>query len=652
MSGGRVITGWQRVAGTAGTWAATLPPGFDTRQLYANGRSLPQAAGLPASTAFVQTPDGFLATSTAIDSWPDPSNIAVLFTFGNGPWTQTSCNIASISGLHIVMAEPCWDNLHLPSEGVQELGWVVDPMGGFPGLSPKKMPSSFENAYALMTPGTWTIDRVTQKLYYMPAAGQSPTDQTVVAPALQSLLRITGTLEHPVTDVIVRGITVEYGGWTGPDSADGFAQMQADWRLTGPGASSSEGTCQYSSPPGSCPFASWTRTPANVVLSATHGVSLLGDTFTHLGGAGLDVMYGSQDDLVQGNEFTDIAASAVQLGSTDDPEPADVGAGADEIDSGNVVTDNYIHDVANEYLGGVGIWLGYTQRSTISHNQIDQVPYTAISVGWGGWHTHLTTPDSDPNVNSANVIADNLLYDYMTTLGDGGAVYTNGPQAQGWADELKVTGNVAYLGPNTDFGLYTDTGSEYVDIEDNFLYYQPFDSFDSGGCQTIGHIVFAYNVVSSGGPAYPCFPYTDVTTANNTTVCEDPPPAQAPTTTLESAGLEPRYRSLLDRDGPTVTMVGPRDVALGGDQVLISGSGFDPGSSVSFGGTPATTVTVVSGNYILATAPPGSGTVDVTVSTPHGSSPASSADQVTYQADPSPCVDYTGSGFTTALFSS
>ena len=162
---------------------------------------------------------------------------------------------------------------------------------------------------------------------------------------------------------------------------------------------SPQGACQYAKPAGTgtCPFASRTRTPANVVLSATHDVTMAGDEFTHLGGAGLDIDYGSQGDLVTGNEFKDISASAIQLGSTDDPQPADVGAGPEEINSGNVITDNYIHDVANQYLGGVGIWLGYTQRSLIAHNQIDDVPYTGISIGWGGWHANVLTPNSDSN---------------------------------------------------------------------------------------------------------------------------------------------------------------------------------------------------------------------------------------------------------------
>ena len=653
LSGGRAISGWTPVAGSHGIWQAAID--FDTRQLYVDGGRVPLSQGLPSGTGFLQTPTGFVATSTVMDGWAHPTNVAAVFTHGDGAWTQTSCNIASISGQVITMAQPCWGNLHMPSLGVQELGWIDNPMGGMPGLSPTKTPNFFENVYSLMTPGTWSIDREAGEIYFAPPGGQDPNTESVIAPALQTLLNVNGSATQPVSDVTIEGIQFSYGGWTAPDGPDGFAQMQADWALTGPNASSSEGSCGYSVPPGSCPFASWTRTPANVVLTGAHDVVLSADTFSHLGGAGLDIYAGSQDNLVQGNEFADVAASAIQLGATNDPLPSDAGGGlgAQEVIDGNVISDNYIHDVANQYLGGVGIWLGYTKDTVVSHNQIDEVPYTAISVGWGGWHSNLLHADNDPNINADNVVSDNLIYDYMQGLGDGGAVYTNGSQATSYATALRISGNVAYDGTNTDFTFYTDAGSQYVYVTDNFDYYMPFDSFDTGGCQTVGHIVVSDNYFGNGGPSYPCFPYTDVTTSNNTTVCEDPPPSQAPVAIMQSAGLEAGFRSLLDRSGPIVKMVGPRELGLGGGQVLISGTGFDPGSTVRFGSEPASSVQVLSGNYIFATSPPlPAGPDNVTVTTGSGTSQTSSADQVTYESIPLPCVDYLGTGISTALFSS
>ena len=305
--------------------------------------------------------------------------------------------------------------------------------------------------------------------------------------------------------------------------------------------------------------------------------------------------------------------------------------------------------MANQYLGGVGIWLGYTQRSLIAHNQIDDVPYTGISIGWGGWHANVLTPNSDSNDNSDNVIEDNLLFHYMTTLGDGGAIYSDGSEATGFATALDVSGNVAYDGANTASSIYTDAASQYVDISDNFVYDQPLDSFASGGCHTVGHIRLSGNYFSQGGPVYPCFLSTDIISAGEHTVCEDPTPAQAPAAIMAAAGLEPADQRLTDQDGPTVTMVGPKNVGMAGGQVLISGSGFTPDSVVRFGGGRARSTKVLSGNYILATAPPGRGTVPVTVQTAEGGSNPSATSQLSYQLLAIPCIPYLGGGISTSL---
>jgi hypothetical protein len=59
---------------------------------------------------------------------------------------------------------------------------------------------------------------------------------------------------------------------------------------------------------------------------------------------------------------------------------------------------------------------------------------------------------------------------------------------------------------------------------------------------------------------------------------------------------------------------------------------------------------VLSDGFILATAPPGSGKVAVTVSTSYGSTRGATSGAVGYVAKPSPCVDYLGTGITTKLF--
>ncbi|MHB8512716.1 MAG: beta strand repeat-containing protein [Actinomycetota bacterium] len=67
----------------------------------------------------------------------------------------------------------------------------------------------------------------------------------------------------------------------------------------------------------------------------------------------------------------------------------------------------------------------------------------------------------------------------------------------------------------------------------------------------------------------------------------------------------------------------------GGTTVLINGSGFSNATAVTFGGQPANSFSVINDNYIEAVSPPGSGTVNVTVTTPAGTN---SIANYTYEA--------------------
>lgn len=85
---------------------------------------------------------------------------------------------------------------------------------------------------------------------------------------------------------------------------------------------------------------------------------------------------------------------------------------------------------------------------------------------------------------------------------------------------------------------------------------------------------------------------------------------------------------------PTVTAIKPtKGRAAGGTTVTITGSGFTGTISVKFGSTAATSFVVDSDSQAKAVSPAGTGTVNVTVTTPHGTSAITSADQYTYQVE-------------------
>jgi hypothetical protein len=83
---------------------------------------------------------------------------------------------------------------------------------------------------------------------------------------------------------------------------------------------------------------------------------------------------------------------------------------------------------------------------------------------------------------------------------------------------------------------------------------------------------------------------------------------------------------------PVVTSVSPAGGSIaGGNTVTIDGSHFLTGATVSFGNAAGTNVVVdPSGNSLTVTAPAGTGTVNVVVSTASGNSATSSAAQYAY----------------------
>ncbi len=84
-------------------------------------------------------------------------------------------------------------------------------------------------------------------------------------------------------------------------------------------------------------------------------------------------------------------------------------------------------------------------------------------------------------------------------------------------------------------------------------------------------------------------------------------------------------------DRPAVAGVGAdAGSELGGTTVTITGSELAGATAVSFGPKPAASFSVESPETITATSPPGSGSVDVTVHTVHGTSAVSAADKFTY----------------------
>ena len=91
---------------------------------------------------------------------------------------------------------------------------------------------------------------------------------------------------------------------------------------------------------------------------------------------------------------------------------------------------------------------------------------------------------------------------------------------------------------------------------------------------------------------------------------------------------------------PTVTSVDPgQGPTSGGTTVTITGTNLTGATAVEFGATPVGSFNVLGGDQIDVVSPPGTGTVDVRVTTPFGTNAAGQADTFAYVAqspNPSP----------------
>lgn len=314
-------------------------------------------------------------------------------------------------------------------------------------------------------PGEWYHDIDARKIYYYPREGEKMQEAEVIVPAVETLVRVEGTLDRPVCHIRFEKITFSYTTWMRP-SEKGHVPLQAGMYLTDGYRIDPKMQRNYLNHP--LDNQGWLGRPAAAVrVVAARQIDFERCRFEHLGSTGLDYEEAVQGGVVRGCLFHDIAGNGLLVGSFS-PAAHETHLPYDPADRREVCTQQqinncYFTEIGNEDWGCLAIAAGYVGDVNIEHNEISEVPYSGISLGWGWTQT--------VNCMRNNRVHANLIHHYAKHMYDVAGIYTLGSQPKSYVTENCVHSiyKPGYVhDPNHWFYLYTDEGSSFITVRDNW----------------------------------------------------------------------------------------------------------------------------------------------------------------------------------------
>lgn len=439
ISGGRRITHW-KVDGK--TWTAELPEVKEGklffRQLTVNDRRAVRARWPEEDGVLhIATVDKGIKSFTFDRALPGENLSgpeAELVVYEN--WSVSRARIIASDEKQLTTATA--------------VGWIGH--GPMTTASPGK-PAFIEHARACLDrPGEWFLDRDTGVLTYLPIDGEDHGRAVGVAPVLTQLVKITGTRDKPVRNLRFEGIRFEHTDFPLPQI--GYSEIQAAHY----GPSMKEPTHVQ---------------PVSIELAYAQDCRLERCRFAHLNNSAIGLGPGCSNNTIIGCVIADIGGSGVMIGwrgagklqagaegslDADWADPADA-------PKANEVVNCVIRQCGQDSRGAVGVFVAFSADTRIAHNEIHDLPYTGISIGYR-WNTTATS--------QVRCIAEyNHIYDVMKRLADGGGIYTLGfqPGTVLRGNHIHDVHRSRYAhGGAPNNGFFIDEGSKGFAFEGNVVY--------------------------------------------------------------------------------------------------------------------------------------------------------------------------------------
>lgn len=285
----------------------------------------------------------------------------------------------------------------------------------------------------------WYLDVKHGMLYYIPEKDCDIDNLEIIAPTVKHFINVCGTNDNKVVGLRFRNLKFiatkgDYVSISPSLSSDDIEQKYIEYASDSQSCFAAHGAFRFENSE-SCTIENCDITCAGVhaieINKGCRNIRIENCRITNCGGGGIKIL---------GSEYDDIDLRPTQC---------------------NIIRKNIISDCGKHWAAGCGILICHSSQNEISENEISNLEYSGISVGWVWGYK--------PSSTYGNLIKNNHIHHIgKGRLSDMGGIYLLGRQ-----HGTVVSGNVVHDVTSSNYGgmgIYTDEGASYITIENNVVY--------------------------------------------------------------------------------------------------------------------------------------------------------------------------------------